>query len=86
MVGISIGSMEAVEEDVTSMPSGSDHRLHRHSIRSEVPSEGTPLYKVVLTGGPCGGKTTAMARLTDFFRKYGKFNNNKRSSPRFLMR
>ena len=30
-----------------------------------------PVYKIVLTGGPCGGKTTAMARLSDFFRGNG---------------
>lgn len=30
-----------------------------------------PLYKVVLTGGPCAGKTTSMVRLTDFLRSRG---------------
>jgi hypothetical protein len=23
-----------------------------------------PIYKIVLTGGPCGGKTTALARVS----------------------
>lgn len=27
-----------------------------------------PIYKIVLTGGPCAGKTTAMARLSSFLR------------------
>ncbi|ODN05751.1 hypothetical protein Ocin01_00933 [Orchesella cincta] len=29
------------------------------------------IYKVVLTGGPCGGKTTGQARLCSFFEKLG---------------
>lgn len=32
---------------------------------------GPRLFKFVLTGGPCGGKTTALARLQDFFRTNG---------------
>ncbi|CAM9140542.1 unnamed protein product, partial [Scytosiphon promiscuus] len=31
----------------------------------------TPVYKLVLTGGPCAGKTTALSRMGDFFRKKG---------------
>jgi len=30
-----------------------------------------PLFKFILTGGPCGGKTTAIARLTSFLRERG---------------
>jgi len=30
-----------------------------------------PLYKIVLTGGPCGGKTTSLARLSSFLRERG---------------
>lgn len=30
-----------------------------------------PLYKIVLTGGPCGGKTTSLARLSSFLRQRG---------------
>ncbi|PAA93304.1 hypothetical protein BOX15_Mlig006546g1 [Macrostomum lignano] len=29
------------------------------------------IYKVVLTGGPCGGKTTSLARITNFFQSLG---------------
>ncbi|PBC32192.1 hypothetical protein APICC_02312 [Apis cerana cerana] len=29
------------------------------------------LYKLVLTGGPCGGKTTGQARLCTFFENLG---------------
>ncbi|KAH0561361.1 TRPL translocation defect protein 14 [Cotesia glomerata] len=29
------------------------------------------VYKVVLTGGPCGGKTTGQARLCTFFENMG---------------
>jgi predicted ATPase len=31
----------------------------------------TPLYKFVMTGGPCGGKTTALARVFNFLRERG---------------
>jgi predicted ATPase len=30
-----------------------------------------PVYKIIITGGPCGGKTTAMARLFSFLRERG---------------
>lgn len=30
-----------------------------------------PMYKIVLTGGPCGGKTTSMARLAPYLRERG---------------
>ncbi|KAJ3642808.1 hypothetical protein Zmor_025561 [Zophobas morio] len=33
--------------------------------------KGTTCYKVVLTGGPCGGKTTGQARLCTFFENMG---------------
>lgn len=29
------------------------------------------VFKIVLTGGPCGGKTTALAMLSEFFRTNG---------------
>lgn len=35
------------------------------------PARRYPVYKVVLTGGPCAGKTTAMARLSTFLRERG---------------
>ncbi len=31
----------------------------------------TAVYKLVLTGGPCAGKTTALSRMGDFFREKG---------------
>lgn len=30
-----------------------------------------PLYKIVLTGGPCGGKTTALERVSSYLRERG---------------
>ncbi|XP_023175167.1 TRPL translocation defect protein 14 isoform X2 [Drosophila hydei] len=36
-----------------------------------VPSEKTRVYKIVLTGGPCGGKTTGQSRLCTFFENLG---------------
>ena len=34
-------------------------------------SNQVPLYKFVLTGGPCGGKTTGLARVYSFLRERG---------------
>ena len=31
-------------------------------------SNDAPLYKIVLTGGPCGGNTTSLARLSSYLR------------------
>lgn len=31
-------------------------------------SDIAPIYKFVLTGGPCAGKTTSLDRLSTFFR------------------
>lgn len=31
----------------------------------------TAVYKLVLTGGPCAGKTTALKRMGEFFRAKG---------------
>jgi hypothetical protein len=39
----------------------------RHPLFDEqLPSK--PVYRIVITGGPCAGKTTSMARITDFLR------------------
>lgn len=35
------------------------------------------VYKIVLTGGPCGGKTTALARLSEFFRTNGELMHSQ---------
>ena len=43
----------------------------RLSPRSKSDSTVTRVHKIVLTGGPCGGKTTAMARLKNFLLERG---------------
>ncbi|XP_071531626.1 TRPL translocation defect protein 14 isoform X2 [Panulirus ornatus] len=42
-----------------------------HSTMNGHHSSSKRLYKVVLTGGPCGGKTTGQARLSTFFENLG---------------
>mmetsp|Transcript_2205 Transcript_2205/g.3269 ORF Transcript_2205/g.3269 Transcript_2205/m.3269 type:complete len:420 (+) Transcript_2205:34-1293(+) len=40
--------------------------------RRSIISEGTaPVYRIVLTGGPCGGKTTALERISNYLRERG---------------
>lgn len=47
-------------------------RTLAQSSGGDIGSDGMPkLFKIVLTGGPCGGKTTALARLVEFFRTHG---------------
>lgn len=40
-------------------------------VESEGQGTKAPLFKFILTGGPCGGKTTAIARLSSFLRERG---------------
>lgn len=48
-------------------PSGENLSVAEHNLLHSI----APVYKIVLTGGPCGGKTTAMARLSIFLRERG---------------
>eukprot|EP00035_Acanthoeca_spectabilis_P020951 m.435474 g.435474 ORF g.435474 m.435474 type:complete len:426 (+) comp17852_c0_seq1:101-1378(+) len=43
--------------------------IRRPSFDPKLPSK--PVYRIVITGGPCAGKTTSMARITDFLRARG---------------
>ncbi|CAM9114381.1 unnamed protein product [Laminaria digitata] len=45
-----------------------DPLIHARATASE---QTTAVYKLVLTGGPCAGKTTALKRMGDFFRAKG---------------
>lgn len=39
--------------------------------RNYTSSDGPPIYRFCMTGGPCGGKTTALARVFSFLRERG---------------
>lgn len=39
------------------------------------------VYKLVLTGGPCGGKTTGQSRLSTFFENLGWKRRHKVCRP-----
>jgi predicted ATPase len=41
------------------------------AFRNLEKSSEVPFYRVVLTGGPCGGKTTALARVSSYLRERG---------------
>ena len=41
--------------------------------------------KIVLTGGPCAGKTTALVRIMDYFSSRG-FKVSRKSPPFFCRR
>jgi len=46
-----------------------DQSISKEGIKAI--SKEVPVYKIVLTGGPCGGKTTALARLSYYLRERG---------------
>lgn len=58
-----ITTIDTINTDVSPDPLADARRaLHKESI---------PVYKFVLTGGPCAGKTTALARMSAFFKEKG---------------
>eukprot|EP00978_Attheya_sp_CCMP212_P008825 scaffold20759_cov70-Attheya_sp.AAC.2 len=46
-------------------------RASKSQAEMNVENGTAPLYKIVLTGGPCGGKTTALARISSYLRERG---------------
>ena len=48
-----------------------DVSLNINDEDGEVESSGVKTWRLVLTGGPCGGKTTAQNRLATFFESLG---------------
>ncbi|XP_076472977.1 TRPL translocation defect protein 14-like [Babylonia areolata] len=50
---------------------GVGEAMHNPDSMAENGSDKYKFYKVVLTGGPCGGKTTGQARLSTFFENLG---------------
>ena len=69
-------------ESVVSDHGADDHEEAERQAAAELAAANTealrnvalrpsPIYKIVLTGGPCGGKTTALARLSSYLRERG---------------
>lgn len=75
MVAIRRESFAATHLSTRRLRSNSDSAPQDVSVLS--PAEANtvvpqaPVYKIVLTGGPCGGKTTALARLMPYLRERG---------------
>lgn len=67
--GISTGTSGSNPKIITE----SNHQQRNRFIMKgmEGSAEGKKVYKLVLTGGPCGGKTTGQARLCTFFENLG---------------
>lgn len=62
------------ESATVTVTSETDEQLFSRRLsqaEQNLESSKSPLYKVVLTGGPCGGKTTALARLSSYLRERG---------------
>jgi signal recognition particle GTPase len=45
--------------------------LESSAAEANVLLKAAPFFKFVLTGGPCGGKTTSLARLSSYLRERG---------------
>ena len=52
-------------------PGAQVRKRARTFSEGELRHQTTPLYKFVLTGGPCAGKTTALSRLRDYLGERG---------------
>ena len=55
--------MSNAKEETTTTTTEAERNLRESSTR--------PFFKIVLTGGPCGGKTTALARVSSYLRERG---------------
>lgn len=53
------------------LPAASDPLTDAREAAQEHSTAAAAVYKFVLTGGPCAGKTTALSRMGDFFREKG---------------
>ncbi|KAA0177079.1 hypothetical protein FNF27_01409 [Cafeteria roenbergensis] len=71
----SAGCVSAPASEAGSLGAAPAAFRHRtNEFRTSVPGSASPanrVYRVVLTGGPCAGKTTALARLTQRFEDFG---------------
>ena len=61
------------EEEANARPMTEAERNFQNSSQ-------VPIYKFVLTGGPCGGKTTGLARIYSFLRERGKLLKKNQTS------
>lgn len=46
-------------------------KKRKHSIDAKIASEKFEIYKIVMTGGPCAGKTTSIINLAEKLREQG---------------
>lgn len=74
-LNLSIWSYDFVYRKVTNKPGDmcSASSLAGDLAQEKAHENGNPhrVYKIVLTGGPCGGKTTGQSRLSTFFENLG---------------
>ena len=56
---------------MTTMSTSDSGELSVAENNLRLPEGKVPFFKFVLTGGPCGGKTTGLARLSSFLRERG---------------
>lgn len=48
-----------------------NERLRALLNQAQLPADQPPIFRIVITGGPCGGKTTAMSTLSQFLENKG---------------
>lgn len=72
-----VSSMKEIEEQIVSHRRSFDLNIERmverkkQQLNSEVKALQPEVFKVVFTGGPCAGKTTAITKLTELLRDKG---------------
>ncbi|CAJ0587547.1 unnamed protein product, partial [Mesorhabditis spiculigera] len=64
-------SADRDEDSGSNESSNSSHSGKSSPLRSPLARDCNRVYRLVLTGGPCGGKTTGMVRVANFFEEHG---------------
>ena len=59
------------ENDTTALQQSLLTEAERNLLSSSDSKTCPPLYRFVISGGPCGGKTTALARVFSYLRERG---------------
>lgn len=66
-----VDTLEVVNNDAVELGTRDPLLDARFTSRNSASNERSPVYKFVLTGGPCAGKTTALSRMSTFFSDKG---------------
>eukprot|EP00903_Cladosiphon_okamuranus_P009266 g8842.t1 len=70
-VDAEVGALEPAPKEAVAPPIQIPRNDPLLDARQAANEHTTTVYKLILTGGPCAGKTTALTRMAEFFREKG---------------